>query len=148
MTDIATIAATWQHHKKALRKANEATKTAVFDALNNAGITLVTVNFDGESDNGQIDNVDAFKDDKPAQIPAVAVTVQHVALGASKPVSVQASLPEALEQLCYDYLSQEQGGWENDGGAYGEFTFHVSERRIELDFNARFTDYTNHQYSF
>ena len=148
MTDIDNIVATWQRHKEALRNANEASKKAVFDALETAGISLVTVNFDGESDSGQIDNVNAFKEDKPVQIPAVAVTVQHVGWNSSKPAAVQASLPEAVEQLCYDSLGQEQDGWENDGGAYGEFTFQVAERTIELDFNARFTDYTNHTYTF
>jgi hypothetical protein len=150
MTDIETIAlaASWQRHKEALRKANEVTKEAVFDALANSGISLVTVNFDGESDSGQIDDVAAYKDNQPEPIPAVAVTVQHVGWNTTEPDSVQTSLPEAIEQLCYHFLSQEQDGWENDGGANGEFTFHVPERRIELNFNARFTDYTSYSYTF
>jgi hypothetical protein len=49
-------------------------------------------------------------------------------------------LPEAAEELCYGYLEQEHGGWENNDGGQGEFTFNVAERRIELDFNARLSD--------
>ncbi|MEQ1518940.1 MAG: DUF6878 family protein, partial [Usitatibacteraceae bacterium] len=30
-------------------------------------------------------------------------------------------------------------GWENNDGAYGEFTFTVSDQSIALDYNERFT---------
>ena len=59
------------------------------------------------------------------------------------------TLREAVEVLCYDYLEQEYGrGWEDNDGAFGEFTFDVPERRIALDFNARFTDHTHHSHTF
>jgi hypothetical protein len=53
------------------------------------------------------------------------------------------SLHDAIETLCYDYLSQTHGGWENNDGAYGTFEFDVQQRSIRLDFDERFTD-TNH----
>jgi hypothetical protein len=49
-------------------------------------------------------------------------------------------LRDAIETLCYDYLEQEHGGWENNDGAYGEFQFDVAERTIELEFSSRYTD--------
>jgi hypothetical protein len=58
------------------------------------------------------------------------------------------SLREAVEELCYGYLEQENAGWENNDGAFGEFNFDVAERRIALDFNQRFIDYTQHDYTF
>jgi hypothetical protein len=57
-------------------------------------------------------------------------------------------LRQAIETLCYGYLEHEHGGWENNDGAYGEFTFDVAGRRIDLEFNARFTDSTLFNHSF
>ena len=38
------------------------------------------------------------------------------------------------------------GGWENNDGAYGEYTFDVAERTITLDYNERHmeSDYSMH----
>ena len=38
------------------------------------------------------------------------------------------------------YLADEHGGWENDDGAYGTFTFNIAARTIAMEFNGRFTD--------
>ncbi len=57
-------------------------------------------------------------------------------------------LREAVEELCYGYLEQKYGGWENNDGAFGEFRFDVAERRIALDFNGRFTDYSHSSHAF
>jgi hypothetical protein len=57
-------------------------------------------------------------------------------------------MAEAIEQLCYDFLEQEHGGWENNDGAFGEFTFNVAERTVELEFNGRFSDFTTSSHTF
>jgi hypothetical protein len=58
------------------------------------------------------------------------------------------TMAEAIEQLCYDFLEQEHGGWENNDGAFGEFTFNVAERTVELEFNGRFSDFTTSSHTF
>ncbi len=36
-------------------------------------------------------------------------------------------------------------GWENNDGAYGEFTLNVEQRTITLEFNGRYSDvHTSH----
>ena len=119
----------------------------MFDALAAAGLTLVEVEFDGESDSGQIGSLHSPRRRRGATagiVPdAVAGNLQHRQTGFGGN-----SLHEAIEMLCYDLLSQKQGGWENDGGAFGQFTFDVARRKIELEFNARFTDSTLFNYSF
>ena len=105
----------------------------------------VNVTFDGEGDSGQIENITA---DDCAEVPQIPLELQQPSWGTGKLDSIQTTLRESIETLCYDFLSQEQGGWENNDGAYGEFTFHVAERRVELDFNARFTDTTHFSHSF
>ena len=53
---------------------------------------------------------------------------------------------EAIETLVYDVLNQTHGGWENNDGACGDFTFDVAERTITLDYNERHmeSDYSQH----
>jgi len=60
------------------------------------------------------------------------------------------SLPvrEAIEQLAHDFLEETHAGWENNDGAYGEFTFEVASRAITLEYNARFTDAEHFEHSF
>jgi hypothetical protein len=146
MTDLAEIAKAYELHRQAVVQANAVNKGAVFDALTTAGIANVSATFDGEGDSGQIDNILA---DESAEIPQIPIELQRETGWASgKLDSVKTTLRDAIETLCYDFLSQEQGGWENNDGAFGEFTFHVAERRIELEFNSRFSDSTLFNYSF
>lgn len=45
----------WEQHCRAVARANETNKFIVFDALSTAaGITAITVSFDGEGDSGQL----------------------------------------------------------------------------------------------
>jgi hypothetical protein len=144
MSDIDIVAA-YQKHEKALAEGNAINKTAVFDALTTAGIATVNVAFDGEGDSGQIDNISA---DDSKEIPLVPIELQQTSWGSGKLDSTRTTLRDAIERLCYDYLEQQQGGWENNDGAFGEFIFSVAERKIELEFNARFSDSTLFNYSF
>jgi hypothetical protein len=145
VSDIDNFVASYQNHQKAIAEANVINKATVFDALAAAGIASVNVSFDGEGDSGQMEDIIA---DGSENIPPVPIEIQRAAWGAGKLDTFQTTLPAAIERLCYDYLEQEQGGWENNDGAFGEFTFHVPERRIELDFNSRFTDSAHFSHSF
>jgi hypothetical protein len=145
MSDICDIRASYQNHQKALAEANAINKGAVFDALAAAGIATVNVTFDGEGDSGQIDNITA--DDSP-NIPEVPIELQKANWGTGRLDSIQGTLRDGIETLCYDFLEEEQGGWENNDGAFGEFIFNVAERKISLQFNARFSDSTLFNYSF
>jgi hypothetical protein len=58
------------------------------------------------------------------------------------------SVEEAVVELCYGYLEQEHDGWEINDGAFGEFTLNVTELRIALNFNARFTDFVHSTQAF
>ena len=148
MADAYNFETEYKRYQEALKKTNELNKVAVFDPLAEAGIDRVTVTFDGEGDSGQIEEVTAYKNEAAIGLPVSSVTLHSVPWGSETITGATSPVAEAIESLCYDYLSEAHGGWENNDGAFGEFTFHVSERRIELDFNDRFTDYTNHSYTF
>jgi hypothetical protein len=137
MSDSKDFDTLLQRHNKALSEANIFNKAAVFDALATAGINTVIVTFDGEGDSGQIQDITA---DDSAQVPDTRIELLQTEWGTGKLDSAQSTLRNAIETLCYDYLSQEHDGWENNDGAFGEFTFSVAGKAIELEFNGRYTD--------
>jgi hypothetical protein len=147
MTDFSSILEQQQSYDKALDQANALNKTAVFEALAQAGVTSVTVEFDGEGDSGQIESVVATSGDKPEKLPRTPVALQFVHWD-GRTDTVQTPLSAAIPDLCYGYLSREHGGWENNDGAYGTFTFDIGRRTIELEFNGRFTDTFTSNHSF
>jgi hypothetical protein len=148
MNDTENFTALYANHHKALEGANAMNKAAVFDALSAAGITTVTVSFDGESDSGQIEEMVAYVNGIPQELPVAQVHVQRPAWPDGNLDSAHIPVTDAIEALGYDYLSQEHGGWENNDGAFGEFTFHVAERRIDLVFHARYSDFVSSNHTF
>lgn len=121
---------------EALRPGN---KDRLFDALTAAGITHVTVNFDGAGDSGQIESIDARSGDKAIDFPTTEIPYAALTWDSPEVEMRNLSLEEVVEQLAYDFLSDTHGGWENNDGAYGEFCFDAAARCIHLEFNERFT---------
>ena len=58
------------------------------------------------------------------------------------------SIRDAVEQIAYEFLEETHFGWENNDGAFGEFTFDVAARAITLDYNERITDTDYSQHVF
>ena len=121
-------------------------KAALFDALAAAGVTLVVVTFDGYGDSGQIENIEVKAGDTVIDMPTGETEIATAVWDQAEPDRSRISINDAIEQLAYDFLSQTHCGWENNDGAYGDFTFDVAERTITLDYNERYTasDYTQH----
>ena len=126
-----------------LRPAN---KAVVFDALTAAGLTIVTVCFDGYGDSGQIEDIEAKAGDDVVALPPGNVEIAAAAWGRAEPVRTVMSIRDAIERLAYDFLEETHDGWENSDGAYGDFIFDVAERTITLDYNERHmeSDYSQH----
>src|ERR1035437_4216469 len=80
-------------------------KAAVMHALAAAGVTSVVVTFDGNSDSGQIESLEARAGDITVELQAIQVvmleesddddTAQH---------ETSIPLAEAIETLCFEYL--------------------------------------------
>ena len=145
MNDFET---TYARHKELRAKANEINKAVLFDALASAGITSIHVEFDGEGDSGQINGVSACAGDQQAQLPATQLTLHQLLWGQTQLTPSEFTLEAAIEALCFDYLEQEHGGWENNDGGYGEFRIDIAKRSIELEFNGRFTDTWTDNHTF
>ncbi len=147
-SDFAWISKCQQHARRAA-EALPANKAALFDALARAGITSVTINFDGYGDSGQIEHVDVQAGAVAANLPADQIEFVEPVYG--DPEQVERSthtVSEAIETLVYAFLEQTHGGWENNDGAYGDFTFDVETRTITLDYNERHmeSDYSCHTF--
>ena len=146
---MSDFEAAYALHQKAVAEANAFNKIVIFDALSSTGITSITVTFDGCGDSGQIDDITAYAGEQETGFLATKVTLRVTSWGQPKMTDRESpSSPEAIEDLCYGCLEQTHGGWENNDGAYGEFTFDVAERKITLDFNGRFTDTWSDAHTF
>lgn len=128
---------------EAVRAGN---KALLFDALAAAGITKVVVHFDGYGDSGQIEDIAAYTNDVDANIPAHTIEIARPRWGEPEADRSSCLLRDAIEALSYDALEETHGGWENNEGAYGDFTFDVAARTITLDYNERYesSEYTQH----
>ena len=140
MTDYEDFMERYRRERAAAAAANANRRALVFDALEAAGVTCLTVDFDGEGDGGQLEDVVALAGEQLVELPTTPIVTQVPAADPGLLTSPDQSLRATVEDLCYEYLEEKEGGWENNDGAYGEFRFDVTERTIELEFNARFTD--------
>jgi hypothetical protein len=138
----------YELYLKAVAKANELNKAIVFDSLAAACLTRITVEFDGEGDSGQINEILSYAGEAPAGLPSTSLKLHRAPQSGGDLRTAEADLRDAIETLCYDHLSQTHGGWENNDGAYGMFRFDVRNRSIRLDFNERFSDSTHHSHDF
>jgi hypothetical protein len=148
MNDTDTVMSDYERNRQARAKLSEGNKGAVFEALAAGNITRVQVEFDGEGDQGQIESVIAFRGEERSELPKTTVPVQNVSWGNAESVTTESTLESAIETLCYDYLEESHGGWENNDGGYGEFHLDVAKRTVELEFNGRFTHTFTSNHSF
>ena len=157
MTELLSIAPTlaapvpdWEtkraEHERRHAELRPDNKTAVFDALAAAGITIVVVAFDGHGDSGQIENVEAKASDDLVALPSIEVEIASAVWDQTEPARTAMTLHDAIERLVFEFLGVTYDGWENSDGAYGDVTFDVAERTIALDYNERYmqSEYSQH----
>lgn len=113
-----------------LSPQGEAAKAAILAECKKfaeAGITFVAVHFDGYGDDGAIEDVKCFDS-------------EYYAYGEHEPVLYDAfRLQEHFEALV-------PFGYENDCGGFGDVVLDVTVRKITVERNDRFEDYTTTTY--
>ena len=145
---FAAVMAQIERRDRLLAEVRPANKAAVFDALAAAGITMVEVTFDGAGDSGQVEAIEARIGDVASDLPDGSVVQLDPAHDGSD--TNRSAMPArlAIETLAYRCLEETHGGWENNEGAYGEFTFDVAERTIALDYNERVLESVHSSHEF
>ncbi len=135
-------------YRERAKEALESNKQILFKLLASRGITTVIVNFDGYGDSGQIEDIVAQIGSATVELPGEQIEILDP-IWDSGEVSQKTCVPrDAIEAMSYDFLEQTHSGWENNDGAYGDFTFDVAEGTITLDYNERYTSSENYTHEF
>jgi hypothetical protein len=71
-------------------------------------------------------------------LPQTPIEIVRAVWSKTEPECSIISVADAVERVIYDCLEQAHCGWEDNEGAYGEFTFDVVNRKITLDYNERY----------
>ena len=118
------------HMQQALPPEQAAAKAAIFaecDRLAEAGITFVAVHFDGSGDEGASEEIKCY-------------ATENYAYEESEVRDANLShLQEHFEGLV-------PYGYENDCGGFGDVILSVKARKITVERNDRFEDYTTSMY--
>jgi hypothetical protein len=145
---VCDFAANERQHAALIEAIRPANKAALFEALASAGITTVTVQFDGGGDSGQVETIEARIGENLVDLPDAKIEIALAHWGDSNIERSAFSIRDAVEQIAYDFLEETHYGWEDNDGAYGEFTFDVAERAITLDYNERISEAIYSQHVF
>lgn len=137
MKDIVTYMKETQ--EKGRRDA-EAFRELLLPLLRERGIAIVTAEFDGQGDSGDLNLAGAFKADNEdveatlREIPCKTIYPQHKH---GQEPTFETNLAEALKDLFYLVLETAHGGWEINEGAFGKMTLDVETGKITTEFNQR-----------
>jgi len=156
--DFSAYQARYAAFLRLTEEAVPANKAALFNVLAEAGIHTVAVTFDGSGDEGQIEGIHAFTG-QPVDtgvtggsaivpVPETLVPFSVVDWELMQAVSRPQSARDVIKAMAYSLLQQTHAGWENNDGAYGEFTFAVKERTITLEYNERHMESDYHEHEF
>jgi len=119
-----------QNNEQSLEPGQAAAKTAILaqcDQLATAGVTFVAVHFDGYGDSGTTEEVKCYDG-------------ECYAWGENEPVNRDVShLQDHFEALV-------PFGYENDCGGFGDVVLDVAARKVSVERNDRFEDYTTTTY--
>ena len=134
-TDFAAVFAQQTEDETRAAALHPANKDNLFAGLMAAGITHVTVIFDGHGDSGQIKSIAAWSGERAVDFPTARIA--YAALTWDDPaVEIrELSLVDVVERLAYDFLKDLHGSLEHSDAAYGEFCFDAAARSIHLEFN-------------
>ena len=139
---LPLVSPNWEEQQRRRReladKAFDTNRVVLFNALTAAGITEVVVEFDGEGDQGQIEDITAQDASGIVALPDARIEILTPAHDGSGMDCTAETVGEAIETLCYAVLSQHHGGWEINDGSYGLFAFDTAKRTIELTHNERY----------
>ena len=122
-------------------------KARIFSLLMGAGISLVTVDYSGSCDGGQIDHVLAFGPKSasgPAPeiaLPEGKVTLRAPSFDDANAQDKTLSIREAIEVLCWVVLGSRHRSWEVNDGGEGVFILDVARGTIDLRHTQFYRDY-------
>ncbi len=119
-----------EYHRRSLENVRERLPQAARE-LAALGVTCVIVEYDGCNDSGQIESIDYLGADSTKIDPSGKVTMSE----------------DALMDLLYDLTQARHPGWENNDGAFGDFSWDVTTNTLIHSHTDRYMEYntTEHE---
>ena len=145
----------YQEERDEKKRNDRESLKEVCTTLFNSGITLVEVHYDGYGDSGQIEYVLLFKGDKKLEDEEVASlglptstvqTYNYKSTGdKDRYITKECTLVEKIEDCAYDFLP---GGWEINGGSFGDLKINTETAKATLEHNYRIeeTEYSEEEF--
>ena len=122
----------------------------IFALLRENGVESVDACYDGQGDSGQIDSIRAIGRDKQiVDLGRIQTSIQITSKVWDSenrnwkeiPGADTKTLMEALDDIFYGVLEEQQPGWEINDGAFGNFIMDIAAQTITWEHNSRFTEY-------
>lgn len=114
----------------------QSVKQPLLDALSAEQIVRVEVDYDGEGDSGQIEDIQAYHaDGSDADLTSRGLTIGEGDLAESFD-----SLRECIDIFAWDVIAHYHDGFGDNDGGYGTLTVDVIARTVCLVHKQRFTD--------
>ena len=109
---------------------------------------MVTVEFDGCGDSGQIEAMQVQAGEEQVSLPECDIETATPLWDGSALKRNRTPLRDVIETLTYDVLTIAHAGWENNEGAFGTVVFDIAERTIRVACNERqvIADYHEHEF--
>lgn len=135
----------------------QAQRDRLFAVLASHKIAKVTIQFDGNGDDGQIYDI-AYsrsrktdtKDFGKTEVPGTEAERWIFDADAdTHSLKVRClTVDEAVDDMCYSLLSSKYGGWEINEGSYGDITLNVATKKITVSFNRRIMEVDSEEGEF
>lgn len=134
----------------------ENNKEILFDLMTNAGYERLSVYFDGQHDDGQINDWELHpstkhNDDFLNRVVHGAKIIEHSGWSnGQKSIKFKndPTIKNMIDDIVYNVLEGSFGGWENDDGSCGEFVISAKKRKVELIMRQRYYEYDVSEHHF
>jgi hypothetical protein len=107
--------------EKIEQSQEDAVRKELFDTLKMYGITLIKVQYSGSGDSGQTDDID------------ITPEKRHEML--DEKMESGKTIREALDEFAWKGIEDNESGFYNNEGGYGEIIFDVAERTVKMEHN-------------
>lgn len=123
----------------------DAQKNLVFDLCNQS----FEVSFDGYGDSGQIEEIDLPEEILNKEVKGVKISNGYTWKNGKMEEILEEtnSLQGVIGNICYCMLEKMQSGWEINEGSFGTFKFDFETRKVTLDFNERYVESKQYEYT-
>lgn len=120
-------------------------KDIVFDLMNEHNVKTISLEFSGEGDSGQIEDISCDGNPMFLNLELEGARISNgLRYTQNGPETIWEEGPckmkRLVESICYSVLEREYGGWENNDGGYGSFLFDASDRKVHFEMNTRYTE--------